>query len=56
MTIFGQAKTVYGTFAAVSSDNLTSLALGGFKESCSATKMCRHCMATREESQTKVKS
>jgi len=57
MTILGEGKTVYvyGTIAVVSSDNLASLALGGFKESCSATKMCRHCMTTKEESQVKVK-
>ena len=53
MTIFGQKRTVYGTLAVISADNLGSLACG-FKESCTATKMCRHCMATREESQTKV--
>ena len=55
MTILGEGKTVNGTIAVVSSDNLASLALGGFKESCSATKMCRHCMTTKEESQVKVK-
>lgn len=54
MTIFGQKRTIYGTLAVVSADNLGSLALGGFKESCTALKMCRHCMATKEESQTKV--
>lgn len=32
----------------MSADNLGSLALGGFKESCTATRMCRHCMATNE--------
>ena len=45
---------MFGALAIVSADNLGSLALGGFKESCSALKMCRHCMATKEESQTKV--
>jgi len=54
MTILGQERIVYGTIAVASADNLASLALGGFKESCSATKMCRHCMATKGESQTKV--
>ena len=54
MTIFGQKRTIYGTFAVVLADNLGSLALGGFKESYTALKMCRHCMATKEESQTKV--
>lgn len=54
MMIFGQTKKVYGTIAVVSADNLGSLALGGFKESCSAARMCRHCMTTKEDSQTKV--
>jgi len=45
---------LYGTLAIVSADNLGSLALGGFKESCSANKMCRHCMATKDEAQRKV--
>ena len=45
---------MYGTIAIVSADNLGSLALGGFKESCSSLKMCRHCMATKDESQHQV--
>lgn len=36
--------------AAVSADNLGSLALGGFKESNSAYRFCRQCLATREDS------
>ena len=38
----------YGSLALVSADNLGSLALGGFKESCTAVRMCHHCMATKE--------
>jgi len=30
------------------------LALGGFKESCTANRMCRHCMATKGTAQTQV--
>ena len=45
---------MFGIVAAVSADNLGSLALGGFKESSSAYRPCRHCMATREESKNKV--
>lgn len=45
---------MYGTIAIVSADNLGSLALGGFKESCSSLKMCRHCMATKDESRHQV--
>ena len=33
----------------MSADNLGSLALGGFKESCTANRMCHHCMATKED-------
>ena len=54
MNIRGQTKLIYGALAVVSADNLGSLALGGFKESCSALKMCRHCMATKEDTQRKV--
>ena len=38
----------------ISADNLGSLLVGGFKESCSALRMCRHCMATKEDTQIKV--
>ena len=38
----------------VSADNLGSQALGGFKESCSAFRFCRQCMATHDPAQTKV--
>ena len=50
----GRQKTLYGTLAVVSADNLGSLLLGGFKESCTALRMCRYCMATKEESNTQV--
>jgi len=50
----GNPKTLYGSLAIVSADNLGSLALGGFKESCTALKMRRHCMTTKADSQNKV--
>jgi len=50
----GEAIVMFGTIAAISADNLGSLALGGFKESCSTYWICRHCMATREESKSNV--
>jgi len=50
----GISKLMYGTIAIVSADNLGSLVLGGFKENCSALKMCRHCMATKDTSQNQV--
>ena len=33
----GKVEKFYGTLAVVSADNLGSLALGGFKESCTPT-------------------
>ena len=45
---------MYGTISVISADNLGSLALGGFKESCSANRCCRHCMATQDTAKTKV--
>ena len=50
----GEAIIMFGTIAAISVDNLGSLALGGFKESCSVYRICRHCMGTREESKSNV--
>jgi len=54
--IFGSRnlKVFHGTIAVISADNFGSLALGGFKESCTATKMCRHCMATKNDSCSQV--
>ena len=53
-SVNGERKNLYGTIAAVSADNLGSLLLGGFKESCTAYKLCRHCMATKEDTETWV--
>lgn len=50
----GSKRTFFGTIAAISADNLGSLALGGFKESCTAYRMCRHCMATSNTAKTQV--
>lgn len=54
MTISGRIQKVYRTIAAVSADNLGSLALGGFKESCNAFRCCRQCMTTQETFKLKV--
>ena len=54
--IHGVQKTVRGALAVISADNLGSLALGGFKESCSALRICRHCMTSKADSKTKVRS
>lgn len=50
----GSAQKFYGTLAVVSADNLGSLLLGGFKESCSAEHCCRHCLTSRNASKQKV--
>ena len=52
--IRGYPKRIFGALAVVSADNLGSLALGGFKGSCSAIRMCRKCMTTKTESQKQV--
>ena len=38
----------------VSADNPASSSLGGFKESASAFRYCRHCTGTEDDIQTKV--
>ena len=50
----GAPRTVYGTLVLVSADNPASSALGGFKESMSALRYCRHCKATNEEASSQV--
>lgn len=40
---------IYGTIATVCADNPGSCALGGFKESGSAFRLCRQCLITRDE-------
>lgn len=44
----------YGTVALVSADNPASAALGGFKESSSAFRCCRHCLGTLEDIKVEV--
>lgn len=39
----------------VSGDNLASHYLGGFKAPSGALRKCRHCMATANDMETKVK-
>lgn len=48
-------KTLFGTVTVLSADNPASCAVGGFKESTAAYRMCRQCMATHDEASTKVK-
>ncbi len=44
-----------GTVILVPGDNLASQYLGGYKSLASALRKCRHCMATSEDMQTKVR-
>ena len=52
--VHGQSEVIKGTLAVVSADNLGSLLLGGFKESCTSFRMCRHCMSTKADSEIMV--
>ena len=52
--IENQPHTLHGTIATISADNPASCALGGFKESTSANRMCRQCMATQTDASEKV--
>ena len=45
-----------GTIMFFSGDNLGSQLVGGFKEGAGANLKCRHCMGTKDDVQTKVKS
>ena len=52
--IDGRTCHFRGTVSIVSADNPASAALGGFKESASAFRFCRHCLGTDTDIQTKV--
>ena len=43
-----------GTVTIVSADNPASTLMGGFKQSASAFRPCRHCMGSEQDIQTKV--
>lgn len=50
----GEVRHIRGTVTIVSADNPASALLGGFKQSASAFRYCRHCTGTDEEIQKKV--
>ncbi len=54
LVVNGQQRTIYGSIAYTSADNLGAQALGGFKESCSAHQPCRYCLGTLDEMKSKV--
>ena len=45
---------IYGNLAIVPRDNWESFLPCGFKENCSALKIYRHCVATKDKSQKQV--
>lgn len=51
--IDGNIYDFRGTVSVVSADNPASAALGGFKQSASAFRFCRHCFGC-EDVQSKV--
>ena len=50
----GQIVHLCGALTSVVADNPASNLIGGFKNLSSAFRRCRHCLATAEETQTKV--
>ena len=54
LAVNGETHYFHGAVTIVSADNPASTSLGGFKESASAFRLCRHCMGTAEDVQTKV--
>ena len=52
-TCEGRVK-FFGAIASVCGDNPGSAAVAGFKESSSAFRCCRQCLATKEQMMTKV--
>ena len=54
LEINGEMCKFRGTITVVSADNPASAYLGGFKQSASAFRFCRHCMGIKEETEHKV--
>jgi hypothetical protein len=50
----GVVRNFKGTVTVVSADNPASSALGGFKQSPSAFRFCRHCTGTEGDIQSKA--
>ena len=54
LLIDGRTVPFRGTVSIVCADNPASTLLGGFKQSASAFRCCRHCMGSESDIQTKV--
>ena len=50
----GEMVNFRGTVTVVSADNPASALLGGYKQSASAFRFCRHCLGTEQDIQSKV--
>ncbi len=56
MSMSGQTYKFYGSVLLMLGDTLAAPDIGGFKVGVGfALRICQHCMATRELSQTKVR-
>ena len=53
--INGRKEIIAGSICVLSADNPASCALGGYKESASANRPCRHCMISSSELSSKLK-
>lgn len=54
LVIDGHTVSFRGTVSIVCADNPASSLLGGFKQSASAFRYCRHCMGGESDIQSKV--
>ena len=54
LKINGTSCTFHGTIGPLSSDNLGAHCIGGFVESFNSLRICRVCMGTSNDIQTKV--
>ena len=52
---YNGVQKVFGSLTVVIADNPASCAIGGFKESSSAYRPCRHCLGTAEEIKINVR-
>lgn len=54
LLVDGHTVPFRGTVSIVCADNPASTLLGGFKQSASAFRCCRHCMGGESDIQSKV--
>jgi len=54
LNIDGEMCNFQGTITVVSVDNPASSYIGGFKQSASAFRFCRHCMGSKEDIESRV--